>query len=93
MVAAPEVCPHCACTDLTPVEQLKDHLQEDIILQPRTQVTNFRHHIDRHRSSQVAQSILGDQFGGVLHADGYQAYNAVNAKDRQTCLAHLIALG
>jgi hypothetical protein len=209
MVAAPEVCPHCACTDLTPVQQLKDHLQEDIILQPRTQVTNFSHHqafcpkcrrtviqaakaellnchigpttkaaavflryalnipyrkvkelfdvffdmpfvpasamnfdrtatkkgqplyedlkqkvravaaahadetswrqdgighylwyagnrqlafyhIDRHRSSQVAQSILGDQFGGVLHADGYEAYNAVNAKDRQTCLAHLI---
>jgi hypothetical protein len=25
-----------------------------------------------------------------LHADGYEAYNAVNAKDRQTCLAHLI---
>ncbi len=38
----------------------------------------------------MAQSILGDQFGGVLHADGYAAYNAVNAKDRQTCLAHLI---
>lgn len=209
MVQAPEVCPHCCCTDLTPVEQLKDHLQEDIILQPETQVTNFKHHqafcpkcrraviqpakgellncpigpttkaaavflryglnipyrkvqqlfdvffnmpfvpasamnfdrtatvkgqplyedlkqkvravaaahadetfwrqdgighylwyagsrrlalyhIDRHRSSQVAQSILGDQFGGVLHADGYEAYNAVNAKDRQTCLAHLI---
>lgn len=209
MVPAPKLCPHCACTDLTPVEQLKDHLQEDIILQPRTQVTNFSHHqafcpkcrraviqaakaellnchigpttkaaavflryglnipyrkvkelfdvffdmpfvpasamnfdrtatvkgqplyedlkqkvravaavhadetywrqdgighylwyagsrqlafyhIDRHRSSQVAQSILGDQFGGVLHADGYEAYNAVNAKDRQTCLAHLI---
>jgi len=40
----PIVCPHCFCTDLTPVEQLKDHLQEDVILQPRTQVTNFRHH-------------------------------------------------
>ncbi|CAB1065651.1 hypothetical protein D1BOALGB6SA_10448 [Olavius sp. associated proteobacterium Delta 1] len=48
------------------------------------------HLIDRHRSSQVAQSILGDQFDGVLHADGYAAYNAVNAKDRQTCLVHLI---
>jgi transposase len=209
IVPAPEICPHCCCTDLTPVEELKDHLQEDIILQPRRQVTNFSHHqafcpkcrraviqaakaellnchigpttkaaavflryglnipyrkvqqlfdvffdmpfvpasamnfdrtatlkgqplyqdlkqkvrraasahadetswrqdgighylwyagndelafyhIDRHRSSQVAQSILGDQFGGVLHADGYAAYNAVNAKDRQTCLVHLI---
>jgi hypothetical protein len=44
IVPAPEVCPHCACPDLTPVEELKDHLQEDIILQPRTHVTNFRHH-------------------------------------------------
>ena len=209
IVPAPKVCPHCACTDLTPIEKLKDHLQEDIILQPQRQVINFRHHqagcpkcnrnviqaaegellnchigpttkaaavflryglnipyrkvkqlfdvffdmpfvpasamnfdrtatskgqplyedlkqkvrvvtavhadetywredgvghylwyagnrelalyhIDRHRSSKVAQSILGNQFGGVLHADGYAAYNGVNAKDRQTCLAHLI---
>ncbi|MCK4988175.1 MAG: hypothetical protein KAS40_21720, partial [Desulfobacterales bacterium] len=44
MVPAPEVCPHCCCTDLTPLEQLKDHLQEDIILQPQTQVTHFKHH-------------------------------------------------
>jgi hypothetical protein len=208
-VAAPEKCPHCACPDLTPLEELKDHLQEDIVLQPRTLVTNFKHHqafcpqcsraviqaaegellnchigpvtkaaavflryglripyrkvqelfqiffdmpfvpatamaidrtatskgeplyedlkeklrsvtsahadetswrqdgighyvwyagnddlalfhIDRHRSSKVAQSILGEKFGGVLNTDGYAAYNGVNAKDRQSCLAHLI---
>ena len=47
-------------------------------------------HINRHRSSKVAQSILGNNFSGVLNTDGYAAYNAVNAKDRQTCLAHLI---
>jgi hypothetical protein len=209
IVPAPEVCPHCACTDLTPVDNMKDHLQEDIVLQPRTHVTNFKHHqalcagcnrrviqtaegelpnchigpttkaaavflryglripyrkvqqlfdvffgmpfvpasamafdrtatrkgkplyddlkekvrasesvhadetywrqdgighfvwytgnddlalfhINRHRSSKVAQSILGNNFGGVLNADGYAAYNGVNAKQRQTCLAHLI---
>lgn len=209
IVPPPEVCPHCACSDLTPVEAIKDHLQEDIVLQPRTLVTNFRHHqafcpkcnrnvieaaegelpnchigprtkaaavflryglqmpyrkvrelfdvffnmpfvpasamafdrtatrkgqplyedlkeklrvavaahadetswredglghylwyagnnniavfhIDRHRSSEVAQWILGHNFGGILNTDGYAAYNAVNAKLRQTCLAHLI---
>jgi len=209
VVAAPELCPHCACADLSPMEEIKDHLQEDIVLQPRTHVTNFRHHqafcpkcnravvqaaqgellnckigpttkaaavflryglripyrkvkelfevffnmpfvpasamafdrtatrkgeplyedlkeklraaaaayadetywrqdgighyvwyagnddlavfhIDRHRSSKVAQSILGNSFDGVLHTDGYAAYNAVNAKQRQSCLAHLI---
>ena len=44
VVPAPDVCPHCACSDLTPMEEVKDHLQEDIILQPRPHVTNFRHH-------------------------------------------------
>jgi len=209
IVPAPDLCPHCACPDLTPLKEMKDHLQEDIILQPRPHVTNFRHHqvfcpkcdrvvvqaaegellnckigpttkaaavflryglripyrkvkelfevffnmdfvpasamafdrtatrkgeplyedlkeklhnvaaahadetywrqngighyvwyagnddlavfhIDRHRSSKVAQSILGKNFDGVLHTDGYAAYNAVNAKNRQSCLAHLI---
>ena len=47
-------------------------------------------HIDRNRSSKVAQSILGKNFGGVLNTDGYAAYNGVNPKDRQACLAHLI---
>ena len=208
-VQAPAVCPHCSRTDLTPVLEMKDHLQEDIILQPRTQVTQFRHHqafcrtcnraviqaapgellngqigpttkaaaiflryglripyrkvqelfavffnmpfvpasamafdrqatvkgkplyedigqklrcaarahadethwredgmnhfvwyggnkdiaffhINRHRSAEVARSLFGDNFEGVLHTDGYAAYNIVNPKGRQSCLAHLI---
>ena len=208
-VAAPTVCPHCESTNLTPVQEMQDHLQEDIILQPRTQVTQFRHHqafcptcnravmqaapgellnsaigpmtkaaavflryglripyrkvqelfavffnmpfvpasamafdrlatkkggplyddiaqklrcadrlhadethwrqdglnhfvwyggntdiayfhINRHRSAEVARSIFGDNFEGVLHTDGYAAYNSVNPKARQSCLAHLI---
>lgn len=209
VVEAPDVCPHCSGTDLTPVDEIKEHLQEDIILQPKTHVTNFRHHqafcpkcnrpvikaaegelvnchigpttkaaavflryglripyrkvqelfdiffdmpfvpasamafdrqatkkgeglyqdlkqklrasavvhadetywredglnhyvwyggnddlaffhIDRHRSSEVAYSIFGNSFDGVLNTDGYAAYNAVNPKARQSCLAHLI---
>jgi transposase len=209
IVPAPDVCPHCSCADLTPVTATKDHLQEDIILRPRTHVVNFSHHqafcpkcnrpviqgadgellnsrigpttkaaavflryglglpyrkvrelfdvffnmpfvpasamsfdrkatqkgnpiyedlkeklraaavahadetywredglghyvwyggnddlaffhIDRHRSSKVAQSIFGDNFNGVLNTDGYAAYNGVNPKERQSCLAHLI---
>lgn len=209
IVPAPDVCPHCSCADLTPIRETKDHLQEDIVLRPRTYVINFRHHqvfcpkcnrpvvqaadgelingrigpttkaaavflryglgmpyrkvqelfevffnmpfvpasamafdrkaakkgepiyedlkeklrvatsahadetywredglghyvwyggnedlavfhIDRHRSSKVAQSIFGDDFNGVLTTDGYAAYNGVNPKERQSCLAHLI---
>jgi transposase len=47
-------------------------------------------HIDRHRSTEVAQALLGPTFDGVLVTDRYAAYNGVHAKERQTCLAHLI---
>ena len=209
IVPAPEVCPHCGKKELSAVDDIKEHLQEDIILVPRTHVTKFRHqqafcskcnrpviqlaegeianshigpttrslavflryglgvpyrkvqelfkvvfnmpfvpatamlfdrkatllgdpiyedlkeklrhsiiahadethwrenginhyvwyggnndlaffHIDRSRSSEVATSIFGDSFEGVLNTDGYAAYNAVNAFKRQSCLAHLI---
>jgi transposase len=48
------------------------------------------YHMDRHRSGEVAQFLLGEDFPGILTTDGYAAYNAVNASERQSCLAHLI---
>lgn len=209
LVPAPKNCPRCNCSDLTPIEDIKEHLQEDIVLQPRTFVTHFKHQqafcpkcrrnvlkaaqgellnchigpttkaaaiylryglqlpyrkvkqlfdvlfnmpfvpasamafdrtatrkgqplyedlkekvrhaasahadetswrqdgighylwyagndqlalylIDRHRSANVVQQILGDDFAGILNTDDYAAYNAANAKQRQTCLAHII---
>lgn len=209
IVPAPEICPHCGKKNLSFVNKMKEHLQEDIVLTPRTHVTNFRHeqafcskcnrpviqmaeseianshigprtrslavflryglglpyrkvqqlfkvafnmpfvpatamsfdrkatrlgdsiyqdlkeklrlsiiahadethwrenginhyvwyggnndlaffHIDRSRSSEVATSIFGERFEGVLNTDGYAAYNAVNPSQRQSCLAHLI---
>jgi len=208
-VAAPEICPHCGCEHLDPSDEIKEHLQEDIVLQPRTLVTNFKHqqahcprcdrlvvqaaegellncdigpttkaaaiflrygmrlsyrkvqelfdvffgmpfvhasamnfdrtaaqkgqplyedlkeklrasavayadetywredgrngymwyggnenlgvfHIDSSRSSQVAVELFGDAFAGALGTDAYAAYNAINARRRQSCLAHLI---
>jgi hypothetical protein len=47
-------------------------------------------HIDPSRSSQVALDIFGSNFQGNLVADDYAAYNAINAQNRQSCLAHLI---
>jgi hypothetical protein len=47
-------------------------------------------HIDRHRSGDVAQAILGEHFHGTLITDDYAAYNAVQADDRQRCLTHLL---
>ena len=46
--------------------------------------------IDHSRSSQVALDIFGPRFQGALVADAYAAYNAIEAKERQSCLAHLI---
>ena len=42
-VDAPKDCPHCHCTDLMPHPEAHEHLQEDIILVPRTRVTRFVH--------------------------------------------------
>jgi hypothetical protein len=208
-VFAPNICPHCNSKELLSVKELKVHLQEDIILEPKTVVTRFLHHqayckkcnreviqaapnellnapigpvtksaatylryrmglsyrnirllfdeffgmkfvpasalgfdkkaatkgkplyedlrekikaseflhadetgwrnnginhhlwfagnpdlaffhIDRHRSSDVAKSIIGSQFDGILITDGYAAYNPINSKARQACLAHLL---
>lgn len=47
-------------------------------------------HIDRHRSTEVARSVLGIHFDGVLVTDRYAAYNGADAQARQICLAHLI---
>lgn len=42
-VPAPQRCPDCHSPDLQPVEQVHEHVQEDIVLEPRTVVTCFRH--------------------------------------------------
>ena len=208
-VPAPSLCPHCGSASLLPTEKVSEHLQEDIVLRPRTVVTRYVHkeaycpccrrsvvqtgedellhapigpvaksaaiylryrlgmtyrkvqeifrdmfglefvaasalgfdrqavakgtalyedlrekikasalihadetswrndgighyawyagnphlaffHIDRHRSTEVAQYLLGSRFEGILVADRYAAYNGVHANARQACLGHLI---
>ena len=42
-VPAPQSCPDCQNPDLQPVAQLHEHVQEDIVLEPRTLVTCFQH--------------------------------------------------
>jgi transposase len=46
-------------------------------------------HIDRSRSGEVALDIFGSRFQGSLVADDYAAYNLIEPKNRQSCLAHL----
>jgi transposase len=47
-------------------------------------------HIADSRSSAVVTEFLGKHFAGTLVTDDYAAYNAANAKRRQTCVAHLV---
>lgn len=42
-VPAPEICPHCRAEDLILTNETREHLQEDIVLQPRTVVTRYLH--------------------------------------------------
>lgn len=42
-VPAPLACPHCQYDQLLPCDEVHKHLQEDIILVPRTHVIEFRH--------------------------------------------------
>jgi transposase len=44
-VPAPTECPHCQCTQLTSVPEVREHLQEDIVLEPRVRTTCFTHHL------------------------------------------------
>jgi len=45
--------------------------------------------LDAHRSTQTAQSLLGEKFSGVIVADAYASYKGVHPKDWQSCLAHI----
>lgn len=42
-VPAPQACPRCDCTALLPSAEVYEHIQEDIVLVPRTRVTRFIH--------------------------------------------------
>ena len=42
-VPPPDVCPHCGCKHLLPSSQTQTTRQEDLVLQPKTLVTDFVH--------------------------------------------------
>jgi transposase len=44
---------------------------------------------DPFSTSEAAQELLGEHFGGVLVADAFASYNRVHPKARQSCLAHI----
>ena len=45
--------------------------------------------IDLHRSAEVAKSMLGTDFKGILNSDRWSAYNWLDNRYRQLCWSHL----
>jgi len=45
--------------------------------------------LDAHRTTEAAQSVLGEHFDGTIVADAYASYKGVHPKDWQSCLAHI----
>ena len=46
-------------------------------------------HLDEHRTTEAAQKVLGQRFGGTIVADAFASYKGVQPKDWQSCLAHI----
>jgi len=42
-VPAPKICPHCQSEELRPMENIMEHFQEDIVIQPQSMVTRYLH--------------------------------------------------
>lgn len=51
---------------------------------------NVLYSIEKHRNSDVVESILGEYYSGVVLSDFYSAYIKVKSKYKQKCLAHLL---
>ena len=65
-VPAPTICPHCQSEELTPVEESTEHVQEDIVIRPRTLVTSYRH--GQAFCARCHRSVVQAGEGELLHA-------------------------
>ena len=65
-VPAPTVCPHCGSDNLTPTEEISEHLQEDIIIQPATHVTRYVH--QEAYCARCRRSVVQAGAGELLHS-------------------------
>ena len=46
--------------------------------------------VDKHRSHNVAERILGKNYKGTIISDCYSAYNLIDAGAKQKCIAHIL---
>ncbi len=65
-VSAPQRCPHCSSTNLTPLEEPQEHIQEDIVLVPRSVVTRYVH--EQAFCTQCRRPVVQSAPDEILHA-------------------------
>jgi len=88
-VQAPERCPHCHRSGRPPVKAVHDHMQEDIVLEPRTVVTCYRHQqaycpdCDREVWQPGPSELPGAYIGPAAKATAIYRRYKLNASDRK----------
>jgi hypothetical protein len=87
-VAAPKKCPHCQCRHLRPCPERSEHLQEDIVLCPRTHVTCFDHEqawcpvCDRAVIQAAPGELIGSSIGPVAKSAAVYLHQAIGMSIR-----------
>jgi len=88
-VPAPRCCPLCQSTDLQAVEQVRAHVQEDILLEPRVVTTCFVHqlaHCPRCERDVVIPGpgeLIGSYIGPAAKATAIYLRYELNVSDRK----------
>ena len=88
-VPAPKSCPQCHGADLQPVEPLHEHVQEDIVLEPRTVATCYTHqqaycpHCQRNVLLPGPGELLGCYIGPAAKATAIYLRYELNVPNRK----------
>lgn len=88
-VAAPQTCPHCQNPSLQPVQDVQEHVQEDIVLEPRTVATCYVHqqaHCSRCERTVLLPGpgeLLGCYIGPATKATAIYLRYELNVPDRK----------
>jgi hypothetical protein len=88
-VPAPQCCPECQSTDLEPVAEVREHVQEDIVLEPRVVATGYVHqqvhcpHCQRDVIASGPGELPGSYIGPAAKATALYLRYELNVSDRK----------
>jgi transposase len=88
-VPAPPCCPQCQSTQLEPVAEAREHVQEDIVLEPRVVATCYVHqqahcpHCERDVISPGPGELLGSYIGPAAKATAIYLRHELNVPERK----------